>query len=248
MADPIEEEGAICGPTGCSPSPTTVAQPPSGIDSQRRHELTVVSDVICPWCFIGKRNLEKALELAGDNLYLKIISRPFELNPDMPKEGADRRVFRTKRFGSWEQSLRLDAQVREAGALAGLTFRHDLMQRTPNTFKAHRLIWLAEKEGVQDAVVESLFRAYFMLGLDVGDIQTLSEIAAQAGITEDRALVFLSSNEGTEEVRREEREAVATGISGVPTFILDGRPLFSGALKPSVMADQLLAAAALAHQ
>jgi predicted DsbA family dithiol-disulfide isomerase len=247
MSDSIDDVG-ICGPEGCSPSSATVAQRRSGIDSPQPHELTVVSDVICPWCFIGKRNVEKALELAGDNLSLKIIWRPFELNPDMPSEGADRRAFRTKRFGSWEQSLRMDAQVREAGAMAGLTFRHDLMQRTPNTFNAHRLIWLAQKEDVQDAVVESLFQAYFMLGRDVGDIQTLADIATQAGIAKHRALAFLESAEGTEEVRREEREAVAAGISGVPTFLLDGRPLFSGALKPSVMADQLLAATALAHQ
>jgi predicted DsbA family dithiol-disulfide isomerase len=247
MTDSIED-ATICGPAGCSPSSATAAQPRSGIDSPRSHELTVVSDVICPWCFIGKRHLEKALELAGDNLSLRVIWRPFELNPDMPREGADRRAFRTKRFGSWEQSLRMDAQVREAGASAGLTFRHDLMQRTPNTFNAHRLIRLAQKEDVQDAVVESLFRGYFMLGRDVGDIQTLTDIATQAGIAQDRALTFLESAECTEEVRREEREAVAAGISGVPTFRLDGRPLFSGALKPSVMADQLLAATALAHQ
>jgi predicted DsbA family dithiol-disulfide isomerase len=247
MSDPIEEI-PICGPEGCSPAAATVSQPHKGAQASPTHELTIVSDVICPWCFIGKRNLEKALEIVGDNLSLKITWRPFELNPDMPKEGADRRAYRTKRFGSWEQSLRMDAQVREAGAAAGLTFRHDLMQRTPNTFNAHRLIWLAQKAGVQDAVVEALFRAYFEQGRDVGDTETLIEIAAQAGMANDRARAFLLSDEGAGQVRSEERAAIAGGISGVPTFILDGRPLFSGALKPPVIANQLLSAADLTHK
>jgi predicted DsbA family dithiol-disulfide isomerase len=208
--------------------------------------LTIVSDVICPWCFVAKKNLEKTLEMVGPELQLEITWWPFELNPEMPEEGMDRREYRSKKFGSWEHSQSLDAQVAAAAKLAGLTIRHDLMARTPNTFNAHRLIWLAQKEGSQGAVVESLFRAYFTEGRDVGDSSVLVDIAKEAGIVEERARAFLESAEGTDEVRREIQRAIDSGISGVPTFIFDGEVLFSGALKPAMMADRLRAAA-VAH-
>jgi predicted DsbA family dithiol-disulfide isomerase len=134
------EEGAMCGIDGCSTSP--VAVPQKNVQAQARpvHDLTIVSDVICPWCFVAKENLDKALELAGTELKVKITWRPYELNPQMPRQGMDRREYRSKKFGSWEHSQALDAQVAEAGERAGITFRHDLMARTPNTFQVHRLI------------------------------------------------------------------------------------------------------------
>ena len=195
---------------------------------------------------MAKKNLEKALEMAGPELQVEITWRPFELNPDMPKEGMNRREYRSKKFGSWEHSQSLDAQVAAAAKLAGLTIHHDLMARTPNTLNAHRLIWLAQKQGVQGAVVESLFRSYFTEGRDVGDTSVLIDIAKEAGITEERARAFLESAEGTDEVRREIQKAIDSGISAVPTFIFDGVALFSGALKPAIMADRLRAAA-VAH-
>jgi predicted DsbA family dithiol-disulfide isomerase len=184
--------------------------------------------------------------MAGPDLQVEITWRPFELNPEMPEEGMSRREYRSKKFGSWEHSQSLDAQVAAAARLAGLTIRHDLMARTPNTFNAHRLIWLAQKEGAQGAVVESLFRAYFTEGRDVGDTSVLIDIAKEAGIAEERARAFLESAEGTDEVRREMQKAIDSGISGVPTFIFDGEALFSGALKPAMMAERLRAAA-VAH-
>jgi predicted DsbA family dithiol-disulfide isomerase len=237
-------EGAVCGVDGCSTSPVTEVLPKT-VDKDARlvHDLTIVSDVICPWCFVAKRNLEKALELAGTDLAVKITWRPFELNPGMPKEGLNRREYRSQKFGSWEKSQTLDAQVASAGKLAGITFRHDLMERTPNTFNAHRLIWLAGKEGVQDAVVEALFRAYFVEGRDVGDTKVLAEIAKQAGLSGPVVAAFLEGTAGTEEVRLEAQTAKMGGISGVPTFILDGEELFSGAMKPELMAARLREAA-----
>jgi predicted DsbA family dithiol-disulfide isomerase len=222
------------------------AAAPKTVDKDTRsvHDLTIVSDVICPWCFVAKKNLEKALELAGADFAVKIAWRPFELNPGMPKEGLNRREYRSKKFGSWEQSQILDAQVAAAGKLAGITFRHDLMERTPNTFNAHRLIWLAGKEGVQDAVVEALFRAYFAEGRNIGDTKVLAEIAKQAGLSDSIVTAFLDGNAGTDEVRLEAETAKMGGISGVPTFILDGEELFSGAMKPEHMAARLGEAAA----
>ena len=129
-----------------------------------------------------------------------------------------------------------------AAKSAGLEFRHDLMLRTPNTFNAHRLIWFAEQQGVQDAVVEAVFKAYFTQGRDVGDIATLIDIAAEAGVDRATASAFLQSDAGTAEVKQEESIAVQNRIDGVPTFILDDQPIFSGARKPDVIALYLNAA------
>ncbi len=213
------ENGAVCGIDGCSafPTPAPLHQNPD-TPPDSLHDLTIVSDVICPWCFVAKRNLDQALAIAGPDFKVKITWQPYELNPGMPQDGMDRRDYRSRKFGSWKYSQALDAQVAEAGQRAGLTFRHDLMKRTPNTFQAHRLIWLAEKEGVQDKMVESLFRAYFTEGRDVGDLSVLVDLAVEAGITEDRARAFLQS--------------------------FDGETLFSGAVKPALLAARLREAAA----
>ena len=239
MNDPTEEIVA-CGIDGCSPSPATAAQRNTQTAGEiLAHDLLVVSDVICPWCFVGKKNLDKALGLAGPHLQITITWLPFELNPTMPKEGMDRREYRSKKFGSWEHSLALDAQVAEAGGRAGISFRHDLMTRTPNTFQAHRLIWLAGEEGKQDEVVEALFRAYFTEGRDVGDTSVLIALATEVGLDEERSKAFLKGTEGADEVRHEEQASMAAGISGVPTFILNGEQLGSGALKPELIAERL---------
>src|SRR5439155_23848117 len=117
-----------------------------------KHQLFVVSDVVCPWCYVGKKHLEKAFAASGIESRFDITWRPYELNPDMPSEGVDRREYRIRKFGSWEHSQMLDARVAAAGKAAGIDFRHDLMARTPNTFKAHRLLWLAAREGMQNAL------------------------------------------------------------------------------------------------
>ncbi len=242
----LPEDGAACGIDGCG---TTVRkthrQQESGeTSSAARHELTIVSDVICPWCFVAKKNLERALDLLPNRRDYSIVWRPYELNPGMPKEGMDRREYRSRKFGSLEHSLALDAQVAQAGQQAGITFRHDLMKRTPNTLNAHRLIWFAQHEGVQDAVVEGLFEAYFTEGRDVGDFEVLADLGAAAGLDRAKTAAFLAGDDGAEEVRREERMAVSKGISAVPTFILDGEELFSGVRKPDTIAAHLTEAVA----
>jgi len=148
--------------------------------------VDVISDVICPWCFIGKRRLERAVAALHGSHEVRVRWLPFQLNPQMPKEGVSRREYRTRKFGSWERSQELDAQVAEAGEAEGIHFAFDRMERTPNTLEAHRLIWLADTEGVQDAVVESLFRAYFTDGRDISNPQNFSTWWPRPGWTGGR--------------------------------------------------------------
>ena len=188
---------------------------------------------------VGKRRLEKALTLLPESLRLRVSWHAFELNPQMPKEGIERKLYRMQKFGSWERSLQMDAQLTEVGKQDGIAFRYDLIKRTPNTFNAHRLIWLSGREDKQDAMVETLFRAYFSEGRDIGDIRVLADVAAEAGMERAAALAYLETNEGSIEVKAEEGIAQQAGLSGVPTFALDGRVLFSGAQRAELIAQAL---------
>src|SRR3954452_19882010 len=167
-------------------------------------QLDIVSDAICPWCYIGKRRLERALALLGEpggRFHVRWL--PFELNPDMPKEGMERRDYRIRKFGSLAQSQARRAAIATVAAAEGLSFRPELMARVPNTFDAHRLIWLGDRRSVQDAVVEGLFRAYFTDGLDIGNAAVLAGIGVAACIERGAVASFLAGDEGVEEVRAE---------------------------------------------
>ncbi len=192
--------------------------------------IDIYSDVICPWCFIGKRRLEKAL--AGRPAAVRW--HPFELNPDMPREGVERRAYRTKKFGSWERSLELDAQISRAFAGEGLAFNAEKMTRTPNTFDAHRLIWLAGERGVQDAVVEALFWAYFTDGRDLSDRSMLAAVAAEGGLDRVEVDELLAGDRGAAEVREREMIGQQLGISGVPFFVINDAVALSGAQAPEM--------------
>ena len=209
--------------------------------------LDIVSDTICPWCYVGKAHLAQALPvLAAEGLVFAITWRPFQLNPDMPGEGVDRRMYRTRKFGSWERSQQLDAGVARAAAAAGLPMRHDLMVRTPNTVASHVIMALAHEAGgaaLQDRFADVLFVAYFVGGQDVGDVETLATLAADAGLPREDALAALADPARAEAVRRDERLARELRLDGVPSFVLDGRFLFSGAQPASVMVQALRQAA-----
>lgn len=169
--------------------------------------IDVYSDVICPRCFVGKHRLEKALALVKDRFEARVTWHPFELNPDMPKEGLNRKEYRSAKFGSWEKSLALDEQVKQAGASEGINFRHDLIEKTPNTFDAHKLILLAGREGVQDKVAAAVFNGYFVEGKDVGNRETLIAIARAAGMDTEKVKTFLDSEESTNAVKEAEARA-----------------------------------------
>ena len=231
-----DEDALICNTDGCAiPAAANTDAPATAFSG----ELSVVSDAICPWCYVGKRRLEQAFALIGPAHRPRVTWRPYELNPQMPKAGIDRREYRMRKFGSWERSLQLDAQLTEVGKSVGITFRYDLMKRTPNTFDAHRLIWLAGQLGRQDAMVETLFRAYFSEGRDIGNVDVLAALAAEAGIERVRVQAMLAGTEGSAEVAADEEVAMRAQLSGVPTFVLDGHMLFSGAQSPELIAQAL---------
>ena len=201
-------------------------------------QVDVISDVICPWCYIGKRRLEKAIAALDGQHEVRVRWLPFQLNPTMPKEGVSRKEYRTKKFGSWERSQELDAQVAVAGKPDGIHFASDRIERTPNTLDAHRLIWLADQEGVQDAVMEALFKAYFTDGRDISNRQTLIDVGAEAGLDRHRTKAVLNSDEGLEAITETEAMSRRLRVDGVPFFIIDGKITLPGAQPP----DAFLAA------
>ncbi len=202
--------------------------------------IDVVSDAICPWCYIGKRQLERALALLdAEDLRFAVRWNPFQLNPDMPREGRDRTAYRATKFGSAERAATLDAQVAEAARSVGLAFRLDLMARTPNTLDAHRLIWLAGQQGVQDYAMEAVFAAYFTQGRNIGDHAVLADCATAAGLDRTSVLDFLTGERITAEMQAADRAAREAGVNGVPSFFLDGYGLFSGAVPAEQMAAAL---------
>ena len=206
-------------------------------------EIEVYSDVICPWCLAGKRRLEKALAATGLAGEASVTWRPFELNPGMPIEGMERKKYRTAKFGNLEISQSMDARLIAVGREEGIPFAFDRIERTPNTFEAHRLLWFAQQEGLQSLLMEALFRGYFLEGQNVGDRSVLTAIAAGVGLDAGK---FLGGSGGTEEVRQEEQRARELGINAVPHFILNRRWQLSGAQPPDVMADALRQAVATA--
>ena len=200
--------------------------------------IDVISDAICPWCYIGKRHLESALVTLGkQGLHFTVAWHPFQLNPDMPVEGVDRKQYRTAKFGSLERSQQMDARITEVAAGVGIQFHLDKLTRTPNTLKAHRLIRLAGQKGVQDGVVESLFEGYFCNGADLGDDKVLADLGHRGGLDYDDALAMLAGDDGQREVLAGDQMARNCGIQGVPSFALQGHVLFSGAVPGEEMAD-----------
>jgi len=200
--------------------------------------IDVISDAICPWCYIGKRQLEKALAgMEKDGLRFAVAWHPFQLNPDMPAEGVDRLQYRIAKFGGAERAKQIDQRVTEAAAAVGLEYHLEKLTRTPNTVNAHRLIRFAGQQGRQDAVVEALFRAYFSEGADIGDTEILAGIGGQGGLDPDAVWKMLAGEDNRKEVLAGDLMARNAGIQGVPSFALQGHVLFSGALPGEEMAS-----------
>lgn len=192
--------------------------------------VEIYSDVICPWCYIGKRRLERALEMRPE-IDLDIEWKAFQLNPTMPSEGMDRRAYLMAKFGDPNGSTMYE-HITAIGYAEEIDFRFDEIPRTPNTVHAHRLIRRAVQTGDQNRIVQRLFDAYFNESKDIGDLAVLASEAAAIGWDLDDTSAYLASNAGFDDVVREDSQARQMGIQGVPCFIFNGEYVISGAQEP----------------
>jgi predicted DsbA family dithiol-disulfide isomerase len=201
--------------------------------------VEVYSDIVCPWCYVGKRRLERALAQLNGGAQARITWRPFQLNPTMPLDGMDRATYLKAKLGSLENFGRMEKQLLAAGVKERIPFAFEKIQRTPNTFVAHRLVWYAAQQGKQDAMVETLFRGYFLEGKNIGDVKTLTHVAAEAGLDRTETEAFLASDKGVVEVKAEEAVGRQLGIRGVPYFVFNGTVSISGAQPPDIFVSAI---------
>ncbi|MFV2092215.1 MAG: DsbA family oxidoreductase [Hyphomicrobiales bacterium] len=197
--------------------------------------LDIVSDVMCPWCYIGKRRLEAAMALVPE-LKFDIRWRPFQLDPTIPADGMDRQEYLTRKFGR-TRAKEFYENIRQAGASEGIEFDFAAIEKSPNTVDAHRLIRWAAGAGCQDACVEMLFERYFIRGQDIGDKSVLVSVAGDCGMDADLVGELLDGTKDVDLVSREFALAQAMGIQGVPGFIFENNYLVSGAQAPESLAD-----------
>jgi predicted DsbA family dithiol-disulfide isomerase len=190
--------------------------------------LDIISDPICPWCYIGKAQLDRAILETGVNAF-DINWRPFQLNPDMPPEGMDRRRYVEAKFGGPEGAKAVYDRVGAAAAEAGIEMRFDRISRTPNTMDAHRVIRWSRSTGNQSALVDQLLRRYFTEGEDISDHEVLLHSARSVGMERDIVARLLEGDADREQLLEEERAAREMGVNGVPCFIVGGRYVLQGA-------------------
>ena len=199
-------------------------------------QIDIVSDVVCPWCYVGKRNLEAALANLPD-MTTAVHWRPYQLDPTIPPGGIDRRTYLARKFG--DRVPEIYARITGVGKDIGIDFAFDKIGRSPNTLDAHRLIRWAWAAGVQDRVVDALFRAYFIDGADIGDVDVLVALAKTAGMDDAVVRRLLGENADKSDVESDIAQAQSLGVTGVPFFILDGRIGLSGAQPPDVLSQAI---------
>jgi predicted DsbA family dithiol-disulfide isomerase len=220
----------------------------SGVFNTRRMKVEIWSDVVCPWCYIGKRRFETALGRFSHREDVEVVWRSFELDPTAParRTGDSAQRLADKYGMSRAQAVASQDRLTQMAALEGLDFHFDRAQ-SGNTFDAHRVLHLAAERGLQDAVKERLLRAYFSEGEPIGERATLVRLAGDAGLAADEAEMVLASDRYAEDVRAEEHEAAELGINGVPFFVVDRRYGVSGAQPADVLLQVLERAWAEAH-
>lgn len=196
--------------------------------------IEYVFDTVCPWCYVGKRRLERALRQRPDSR-VTLLWRPFLLNPDLPTEGVDRRVYLDRKFGGPARAQRIHAAVATAGLAEGITFAFDRIGRTPNTLNAHRVIRYATTIGRDAEAVEAIYAAYFCEGRDIGDIAVLAEIGAGLGLDHKALYDHLASETDLAAVLADNARAHRLGVNGVPCLILDGQYALAGAQEPDIL-------------
>ena len=204
--------------------------------------IDIISDVVCPWCYIGKRRIEAALELYAEQnpgaAKPTVTWRPFQLNPDLPAEGMSRQEYVTRKFGA-ARGKEVYARVAGVGETVGIAFAFDKIARQPNTLAAHSLIGLALQFGLQDQVKEALLRAYFIDGVDLTKTENLAAIATAAGLDQAAVEKCLADPRARAAVEEEDNRARAIGVQGVPFFIFNGKVAVSGAHEPEALLDAM---------
>ena len=201
--------------------------------------LDIFSDPVCPWCYVGKANLDRALAQHPDHPFV-IQWHPFQLNPEMPAEGVAKRAYLEEKFGGKARVDAVHERLREVARGAGLDMNPDKPQRMPNTLNAHRLIHWAGIEGVQQAVVNALMRAYWTEGRDIGDLATLADIAAENGMDREATLRLLHSDADADDIQARDQDARQKGVNSVPTFLIAQQYVVSGA-QPTETWDKVIA-------
>jgi predicted DsbA family dithiol-disulfide isomerase len=210
--------------------------------------IDIVSDVVCPWCYIGKRKLEAALALPQAATLPKVEIRwhPFQLNPDLATEGVPRKQYLEDKFGGPQRAAEIYERVRAAGRAAGLELNIDGITRQPNTLAAHALIAFGQHHGAGDAVKERLLKAYFVENRFIGSVDVLTEVAAEAGLDAAAARAWLEDPVQLQAVAQADAHARGMGISGVPFFIFNQKLAVSGAQDPATLLDAMQQAVAAA--
>jgi predicted DsbA family dithiol-disulfide isomerase len=200
--------------------------------------IDIFSDTVCPWCYLGKRRFDLALA-SRPQYEPQVTWRPFELNPEVPIEGVDRAAYMASKFPDQERRAETQAELQRLGAACGIEFRFDLIERLPNTRRSHLLIAHAARYSLQAQVKDRIMRGYFEEGCDIGDLEELVRLGADAGLTGSEARNALILREGQDGVVAAERHAQVLGITGVPTYIFDGQYTLSGAQEAAVFAQVL---------
>ena len=195
-------------------------------------KIDIVSDVVCPWCVIGFRNLKKAMEELKSELDFEISWKPYELHPEIPQEGYDKKLFMLQKFGNQSGDSSNRKQIEEIGRSLGFDFNFSKTERIPNTFLAHRLLWKAEQYQLQTELSEALFKAYFSEGLNIGSITVLAEIAGSVGMDKDNIINFLNSKEGGHETADLEMQFIEKSIGAVPTYFINNQYILQGGQEP----------------
>lgn len=200
--------------------------------------IDMISDVVCPWCYVGKRNLDAAIAMRPD-IEITVRFHPYQLDDTIPPQGMPRLDYMTRKFGSMEKVAEIHARIREAGMRVGIPFAFDKIKISPNTLDAHRIIRWASEAGVQSAVKERLMKGFFIDGDNLADHAALARLAADAGMVEDQVASWLATEEDIEAVRADVNHARMMGIQGVPFFILAGNIGLSGAQPPETIVQAI---------
>lgn len=191
-------------------------------------KIDIISDPICPWCYIGKTRLDRALELNPTHNFI-IEWHPFQLNPTMPKDGMDRREYLEAKFGGQKEAIEVYSNIDKTATETGLSLNFGGIKRTPNTIDAHRLIHWAGIEGRQNSIIDRLFKAYFQEGRDISEHSVLTRIASAAGMDQDVVRSLLKSDADKEDIKARDTDARKRGIQGVPAFVVANEYVIQGA-------------------